>query len=215
MAIEGLPGAGKTTLIDWLKEAIGDVVVVPELVLCESVEPMRAFYVSNDLRKAQLCRATGRRLLDRYWASTAAYVLAEERWLGRILEAPAVVACLYGRAPSGPDAYVFLDPPRALDHAYAEDGRFGDPRFRRLLRHAYYDVFAFAAVPVLVAHDDSYSDVHSFVLHHLGLAESTMPRKHNTAEPVGHTAPTVTAASRSASPSGIQPCPLVMTRGRG
>ncbi|GAA4928978.1 hypothetical protein [Actinoplanes utahensis] len=153
VALEGLPGAGKTTLLTRLARALPDVRVLPELVLPPESPGDEAFFVRNDLEKARLAQLAGRALLDRAWPSTAAYVLAEERWSGRAAGPEEVIERLYGAPPQVPTAYVMLDPVRVVTRAYVTAVLFWNARFRRELRRAYHDVFAVAGMPVLVIDD--------------------------------------------------------------
>ena len=172
VAIEGLPGAGKTSLIRRLTATTAPVAALPELVLEKPAVADLSFCVRNDLRKVTLCTSYHRVLLDRYWPSTVAYVLAETRLLGNRTDPEEVTARLYGTEPPHPTAYVFLDRPGAQRHAFAQDGWFGDPRFRRLLRHAYYEIFASATAHVLTVHHIEKTDAQAFVRRHLDLEGS-------------------------------------------
>jgi hypothetical protein len=173
VALEGLPGAGKTVLLGRLARVMPGVLVLPEMVLTPDDAPTEAFFVRNDLEKCRLAEAAGRALLDRAWPSTAAYALAEERWAGGRPGPAEVVARLYGEPPALPTAYLLLDPVRAVTRAYATDFRFGNARFRRELRRAYRDVFAVAGVPVLAIDDRPNPDLFPFLAEHLRLSQHT------------------------------------------
>lgn len=92
-----------------------------------------------------------------------AYVLAKTRLADESPEPEAVISQLYGTMPPCPHAYVFVDSSRALTNTYAQDGHFGDFRFRHLLRAAYYNIFKCAAVPLLVVNSNADPDVYPFV----------------------------------------------------
>lgn len=108
-------------------------------------------------------------LQDRYWPSTAAYVLAQESLIGHRTSPPEVIERLYGTPLTEPDAYVFLDSPRALRQPFADDGLFGNLEFLSALRVSYFDLFAFTGTPVLLLsgpHIAPTSTI-SFVANHL------------------------------------------------
>jgi len=171
VAVEGLPGAGKTTLLAWLQPAIEGAEIVPELALSPPAGAELDFFVRNDRRKDVLRRASGRVLMDRFWASTVAYVLADRRCSGREDTVPDLMRELYGHpCPEPPTACVFLDSAGALNVGHARDGRFPEMRFRSFLRQAYFDVFAFCVVPVLVLHQSDGPAALTFVRHALGLS---------------------------------------------
>jgi hypothetical protein len=113
--------------------------------------------------------------LDRAWSSTAAYVLAEERWLGRAAGPAEVIDRLYGGPPPVPTAYVLLDPVRVVTRAYATDNRFWNARFRRELRRAYHDIFAFTGMPVLSIDDRPDRRLLAFVTDQLAVAPAPVP----------------------------------------
>ncbi len=157
VAIEGLPGAGKTTFIAALAARNAHIVVIPELVLAPPTSPTLEYFVANDLRKWELAVGSDRAIMDRFWASTAAYVLAESRLLGGDEDANTVITSLFHYVPPVPTLCVFLDSDAALDRAFAPDGRFPDPAFRRLLRIAYFDVLAAARVLTWIVHDGEHA----------------------------------------------------------
>jgi thymidylate kinase len=166
VAIEGLPGSGKTTLVDAVRGPHPEVILLGELVLPAIENPSREFFVSNDRAKAAQCRAHDRVVMDRFWASTVAYVLAES-WMGNDpLTLPQVVESLYGRPLAPPTAWVFLDSKVALQTVNAADGLFPDPKFRRLLRNAYFEILAWLKIPVLVVRKNG-TDVAAFIARHL------------------------------------------------
>ncbi|MFF9573074.1 hypothetical protein [Streptomyces sp. NPDC014685] len=169
VVLEGLPGAGKTTLARRLSQALPHLAVVPELALPAPSRPTLEFFVTNDTHKARVIGAGGTALYDRYWPSTVAYVLAEEQPTGRRRVADAVER-LYGRPLPEPTAYVFLDSPRALERSYATDGLFGQRDFRERLRTAYHDVLAWTGTPSLVAGDDETEIADRYVRNCLGTA---------------------------------------------
>jgi len=175
VAFEGLPGAGKTTLIDAVRLSLPGVVVVPELVLVADAGTSRAFFVRNDLEKSRVAGAARRALLDRAWPSTVAYVLAEERCDGLASRPAEVLARLFGSAPTLPTAFVLLDPVRAETRAYASDYRFGDLRFRQELRRAYREVLALVDAPLLVVDDRPSDELAPFLFRHLGLPSREAP----------------------------------------
>ena len=172
VALEGLPGAGKTTLLGRLARLLPDVRTIPEIVVEPDGAfgpPSEEFFVHNDMRKCRLAELAGRALLDRAWSSTAAYVLAAERWSGRAAAPAEVVDRLYGGPPPVPTAFVMLDPVRVVTRAYATDVLFWNARFRRELRRAYHDVFAFAGVPVLSIDDRPDGRLLAFVTEQLAV----------------------------------------------
>jgi hypothetical protein len=145
---------------------------VPELVVPADGETDVAFFVANDRRKEEFVRSGPPGLLDRYWPSTAAYTMALDRARGRQTSASDVVARLFGDVPADPGGYIFLDSSRALRRPYAVDGYFADAEFRRLLRSAYFDLFAAQRAPVLLVSesDTATETVIAFVAHHLSLS---------------------------------------------
>jgi hypothetical protein len=172
VALEGLPGAGKTTLLGRLARLLPDVPTIPEIVIEPNgafAPPSEEFFVHNDAQKCRLAELAGRALLDRAWSSTAAYTLAAERWSGRAAGPAEVVDRLYGGTPSLPTAFVMLDPVRVVTRAYATDVLFWNARFRRELRRAYHDVFAFAGVPVLSIDDRPDGRLLAFVTEQLAV----------------------------------------------
>lgn len=172
VALEGLPGAGKTTLLGRLARLLPDVRTVPEIVVEPSggfAPPSEEFFVHNDREKCRLVELAGRALLDRAWSSTAAYVVAAERFAGRAAGPAAVIDRLYGGLPPLPTAFVMLDPVRVVTRAYATDVLFWNARFRRELRRAYHDVFAVAGVPVLTIDDRPDGRVLEFVTDQLAV----------------------------------------------
>jgi hypothetical protein len=168
--VEGIPGAGKTALLSRLRHAFPDAIIVPELVEPATAEPDLDFFVANDRRKEQIVSGGRSALLDRYWPSTAAYVLADERRRGRNPTPGEIVRGLFGEPPAEPNGYVFLDSPWALAQAHAHDWQFGDPEFRHALRLAYFDLFACSAAPVLLlgAPDVAPQSLISFIASHIG-----------------------------------------------
>jgi hypothetical protein len=162
VAVEGLPGSGKTTLVTELARVMPDIRIVPELAIKKPDEVSLSFYLQNDRAKLAMCQSSRQTVLDRAWPSTAAYVLAETRLVGDPAEPEAVIAQLYGTMPPCPHAYVFVDNSRALARTYAHDGHFGDLCFRHLLRAAYYDIFKCAAVPLLAVNSNTNPDIHPF-----------------------------------------------------
>lgn len=172
VALEGLPGAGKSTLLGRLARLLPDVRMIPEVVVEANgafAPPNEEFFVHNDLEKGRLAEVAGRALLDRAWTSTAAYSVAEERWSGRVATPAEIVERLYGGLPTAPTAFVMLDPVRVVTRAYATDVLFWNARFRRELRRAYHEVFAYAGVPVLTIDDRPDTRVLPFVTEHLAV----------------------------------------------
>jgi thymidylate kinase len=144
VAIEGLPGAGKSTLAASLRQRLPGVRIVPELVLEAPPRPDRAFFVSNDRAKeAALAAARGDVVVDRYWPSTVAYAMAEARLQGEAeLGAADAIRLLFGTRPRDPDVYLHLDDPACVERSPATDGLWPSRRFRALVREAYAEVFA-------------------------------------------------------------------------
>src|SRR4051794_10288141 len=111
VAIEGLPGTGKTSAI---RRCLRDVagLMIDELVPPPPDPSEVSFFVKNDLAKERRLRESGNEvvLLDRYWPSTATY-----EWAKRTMEGsdpPGVSSfehVLYGRGLFAPSAYVYLD----------------------------------------------------------------------------------------------------------
>jgi hypothetical protein len=167
IVFEGLPGAGKTTLISQLASLAPHVLVLEEVILPTPNVPDRHFYALNDLAKVARAGSTVQDVLcDRSWASTAAYVLAEERLQQPATSLSDVLWHLYGTQPPAPAAWVFIDSRDALESTYADDGRFGDRRFRELLRNAYYDIFNAVPAPTLYLELPSLAAVQSFLKRH-------------------------------------------------
>lgn len=141
LVLEGLPGAGKTTLAAKLSRALGGP-VVPEWVGLEDRDWARwpltlPFYFANDELKEAVARfvAAPWVILDRHYASTLAFAYAldgegqespraDESWAGNLawfLEARSA-----GRL-SPPDVVVWLDIDPALSLARQPRARAFDP----------------------------------------------------------------------------------------
>lgn len=149
LAVEGLPGAGKSTLIASIKTLRPDIKVVPELVLTPPLQPGRSFFIANDRRKTALIDGISFSVVDRFWASTVAYVIAEERLSRMEISALDVAIELYGAVPPIPSLCIFLDSHEAVLDTHATDGYFHDRDFRVLLRTAYLDVLEAFEVPTI------------------------------------------------------------------
>ncbi|MCA9559231.1 MAG: hypothetical protein KC583_11795, partial [Myxococcales bacterium] len=120
VVVEGLDGAGKTTVVRALAEALdaatdgtpGAAVGPLRAVVDETWSPdaRQLFYAASVLdasARMAAARAAGRRtVFDRYWASTVAYDVAIRR---TGLDLSVVEARL-----SVPDVTVFLDAPRSV-----------------------------------------------------------------------------------------------------
>ncbi|MGW0998187.1 hypothetical protein ACWD5V_33895 [Streptomyces sp. NPDC002523] len=180
LAIEGLPGAGKTSLVSSLCYVLPDAKVVPEIVLCPPPSPGRDFFVANDLVKEQIAAPGGTVVMDRCWLSTVAYVVAESRWAGRRADVVDVVTNLYKDLPTAPSTCLFIDSPRALMLSFAPDGLFPDLRFRLLLRQSYYECFARLPVSAHVVKDNSVRSARS-CLH--AVSADAAPSHGRTGEP--------------------------------
>lgn len=141
LAVEGLPGAGKTSFVSALRWIVPELTVIPELLLPPPQHPDRGFFVMNDLAKIEAASQQITVALDRTWVSTAAYVCAETRWNGTGVSANDVVGWLYPHRIDFPRICLFIDSPKALALAFSRDGLFSDLRFRVLLRNAYLELF--------------------------------------------------------------------------
>jgi thymidylate kinase len=138
ICFEGLPGAGKTTLIEALAARVPACRVVPETVIRLPHVPSLDDFVRNDLRKEELLRhENGLVLVDRYWPSTVVYHQAEQRLLGRRPTLREVQHDLFGRALFDPDVYVLLDSRACVRRSTAVDGLWPDAAFRSLVREGY------------------------------------------------------------------------------
>lgn len=143
-AVEGLPGAGKTSFAATAAMLLPEVTVLPELILPLPKPPVKAdvsFFASNDLAKITAARLSPLVLLDRTWFSTVAYVIARERMLGRQPDPLRTVDNLYGRVPRIPDLCIFIDSSSAHALGFSQDGFFPYLHFRALLRAAYLELF--------------------------------------------------------------------------
>lgn len=98
LALEGLPGAGKTSLMHRIKLLFPDIAIVPEVVLASPPRPDRHFFARNDMVRVFMSETSGAVVLDRSWMSTAAYVIAESRRFGRDVYYDQIVQDLYGGA---------------------------------------------------------------------------------------------------------------------
>jgi thymidylate kinase len=126
VAVEGLPGAGKTTMIERLASTFATT-VIEEVVVDRASGPTdpHDFYMANDLIKGRRMRSlTGIVLLDRYWISTAAYMAAagHER-------ATSAAEHLAEDCPA-PDLWAYVDEPSAICHAFSSEGRWPERAFR-------------------------------------------------------------------------------------
>lgn len=155
IALEGLPGAGKTTtaalLAAQLPQLSIEVEIVPELVFEVPAEADTSFFLANDCEKACRLRrsAADVAVLDRYWISTAAYGAARaclqpgSQPLPHELAPPIV-------AHPPPSLWVYLDRAAALSTAFSSDGLWPDPDFRDLYRHCSLELLHGGPSPVIV-----------------------------------------------------------------
>lgn len=157
LALEGLPGAGKTSLLLAIGYRFPGVRVVSEMVLAPPSQPNRDFFVANDIAKLRRSRGNNHVVMDRCWISTVSYVAAESHWHGGQTNIEDIVADLYPRRPAIPTTCLFIDSAAALACAFATDGLFADLRFRTFLRQSYYNCFDHLGIPVRVVLDNSSS----------------------------------------------------------
>lgn len=141
LAVEGLPGAGKTALVGLIHFLRPGITVIPELLLPVPPDADRSFFARNDLAKLRAATGTEAAVFDRSWMSTVTYVIAETRWRGEESDPRRVAGNLYPHTVEFPPVCLFIDSPRALALAFASDGLFADLRFRALLRAAYLEIF--------------------------------------------------------------------------
>lgn len=142
LAVEGLPGAGKSSLISTMAMLFPQLAVLPELVLPLPRQPDARYFAANDLAKIKEAAELPCVLLDRTWFSTVAYVVAQERLCGASTCVREVVDDLYATPPGLPDVCLFIDSPTALALGFAHEGLFPQVRFRALLRAAYLEIFS-------------------------------------------------------------------------
>ena len=152
LAVEGLPGAGKTTIVTLVVQKRSEVRLVPGIVLELPRSSSAEFFSANDRAKAEIVRAAPIAVLDRYWPSTVAYRRAELRYRRRAV--PPVLAMrndVLGGDGIEPTAYLFIDDPAVVADTSATDGLWPDPAFRRLVHAAYFEIFAKIETPVFIA----------------------------------------------------------------
>lgn len=172
IAVEGLPGSGKTSLVQRLSQRCRRVEVINELFEGPPAQPGAAFFARNDMLKEAALNSSHSCfvVLDRYWPSTVAYRLAETRLMnGQSRTVREVEAELYGRHLLDPTVWVLLDSGRSLADVYRSDQLWPDPRFRRMVRDAYFDIVRSSQAPVYLVptSERASTDNVSYVLHAL------------------------------------------------
>lgn len=131
IAVEGLPGSGKTTMIRQLASMVDGARVVEEVIVKSRGVHDESFFVENDLLKSEIVsRANGRELvlLDRYWISTACYIASRENCMPDDLALGLQLRC------EPPTAWVYVDDPGSLVEARAQDGDWPNFSFRKRFR---------------------------------------------------------------------------------
>lgn len=81
VVMEGLPGAGKTTSLEYM--ASSGFTTIPEIVSPEPVNATEEFFMQNDLKKQRLADgAKGVAVMDRNFTSTLCYNFNHDKMFG-------------------------------------------------------------------------------------------------------------------------------------
>jgi thymidylate kinase len=162
LAVEGLPGAGKTSTVRRLGETWRCGRRIDEYILSYAGPRELADFCRNDRAKEALAKVGGLSIMDRFWLSTACYELA--RATPPLEMHPATIAKLCARFGGSwsPDAIVFLDSPWAVSRAFARDGLFAELDFRVRLRRAYGRVLEVLQIPTLYALPTEFARIEEF-----------------------------------------------------
>lgn len=83
IVIEGLPGAGKSTLSSILEQRLIGI-KIPELVINKPIHAHNKFYLNNDLIKSYILKLYSNEyvVIDRYYYSTLAFYYSSDKVLG-------------------------------------------------------------------------------------------------------------------------------------
>lgn len=152
--LEGLPGAGKSTALDFLGQSL-DANVIEEIIGVEPVHADELFFVQNDIRKYDRIIYDRVNLMDRNFISTLCCNECFDRENGTT-QYPRVSALLHEAQTNGllwqPDAYIFLDCSVATSRLRQKRSNapiWADTSFLRRARDFYHEYFEQSEVTVI------------------------------------------------------------------
>lgn len=137
LALEGLPGSGKTTMAEYVHDRFNFKVVAELLGTIPDNVPEDA-YIANDVRKFKLATSSTHAVMDRSYLSTLAYNFAYDKCHSTNAFGD-VATTIYGLKEAGklqdPDLYILLNIPTRLSLQRQKPGNASFWRDERMLTY--------------------------------------------------------------------------------
>ncbi len=151
IVVEGLPGCGKTTLINMLKKLKKRLNIIsetkePASLLNKSFLEKQKFFLQNDFKKMENAPKGAINLFDRGYLSTLAFTYSWLKFFNKTKEDYNVIFNLYKRFSLKPSMYIMIDcsVKRSIKNQILRDSSlhpfWGNKIFIKNIKH-YYEYF--------------------------------------------------------------------------